>query len=122
MERVTIQDVLDAGGEIFGLPCKMREHKAGYCFTNSKEADRNGDFLHVYESRGCLWDSDTISLREFPLFEVYADGIRILDIDGRLWRVTGHSKGAYKTAQLELLIPAPPKPKYCDQCGAELKD
>lgn len=46
--KVTIQDVLAAGGDIFGLPCKHRAYGEGLCISAKEHG--NGDVRFAFPS------------------------------------------------------------------------
>jgi hypothetical protein len=116
--KVTINDVLAAGGEIFGLPIKRvwadSSLHVGFVMSSIDDDD---DVEVAFES-----DTGESTPKNF---EIIADGIRILDIDGKLWRVTGHVGLLGTDATIEPLIPDKPaepeepaqlKPKICATC------
>lgn len=80
---VTIQDVLDANGDIFGLPVVVNG-EIGFCSHSKPDAAGDVGFeLKRAAMSSFKWlEPDNIKVR--------ADGIRVLEIDGRLYRVTGH--------------------------------
>jgi predicted RNA-binding protein len=114
--KVTVQDVLDAGGEIFGLPVKFFDIK--------------GVVIAYERERGvCVRNDAQIGQDEFfsaSALEVYADGIRVLDIYGTLYRVTGHKPyGRLNSGRRHFLVdieplipdkPAEPERKTCKTC------
>ena len=137
MKQVTIKDVLDAGGEIFGLPVLMvgssKSSNKGICA--SSDIDDEGEVCIEIPS-SVESDVDYALPSEF---EVYADGIRVLEIDGRLYRVTGHKlSGIHYSGDCHINA-SPPEPTYiiravyepiipdkpkttCKTCGQEIKE
>lgn len=142
--KVTIQDVLKAGDEIFGLPCRHSECGEGFC---ESPRTMDGEVRFSFKKEVCASGGDYHWINAADL-TIRADGVRVLDINGRLYRVTGHAvydegyvyKGTKHsaviggTALVEPLIPDKPKQpdkcddcahefeaKRCDKCGAELE-
>jgi len=117
--------VLDADGEIFGLPVSFKLTPGIVTANPDLQCSLVWFRYGGLESEATLCSPSDL--------EVYADGIRVLEIDGRLYRVTGHrldessyirekDNGVVNSRTIaEPLIPDKPKPKYCDKCGAELK-
>lgn len=84
--KVTIQDVLDAGGKIRGLPVKYSNGDKG--LVVSFRLDEDGDVWVSMPSNNKI-GANTDIYKPYAL-TVLADGIRVLEIDGELYRVTGH--------------------------------
>jgi len=121
MRKVTIQEVLGAGGDIFGLPVKLPpirltiENLEGVCIDTA--ANKDGEVsVMVLHNDGTSGEK----IRQADAIEVHPDGIRILEIDGKLYRVTGHLEDHYTdyknmghqepllVAKFEPLIPEKP--------------
>ena len=80
---VTIKDILDAGGDIFGLPVETPDGR-GICVTT--RAEFNGDISVNFipdDNRACYLCKRCPANKAV----VYPDGIRVLEIDGKLYRV-----------------------------------
>lgn len=112
-EKVTVQDVLDGGGELeIGDPVMAPNGHRMY-LVGMNEGGIDGKYWCRSVEEDDRFKPDELTF--------YADGIRILDIDGRLYRVTGHTGGqpgfpySPRFATIEPLIPDKPKPGVCDE-------
>lgn len=116
--RVTIADVLDAGGEIFGLPViHSTLNVTGYVF-----ARRRNDGCWMRSSAD--HDHEALGYANSMLV-IRADGIRVIEENDRLWRVlkvsamvgTDLRNNTRGFLTLKPLIPDKPKPKRkCETC------
>lgn len=106
--EVAVEDVIRAGGDIRGLPAKDKQGREGLIvFVTDHDGFTTWCVAGIEGRKGDVWTGSE--------FKVYADGIRILDIGSRLYRVTGHKDYGparfAKGAILEPLIPDKPEPK-----------
>jgi len=101
MDKVTIQDVLDAGGEIFGLPCRCEEFGEGFCC--SVKARVANVWANFRDDRGI--DGSNSHMIKSAELEVVPGGVMVAqDDDENLYRVIS-GDDEYLVRRGELLIP-----------------